>query len=152
MGIRPEVCYEINDIIDVIVQPEAAFGDRHHTGIAPVSDVNIMLWQHGFHRAPQQGGEMAGQGRDDQQLWIVRALGLALEMFELTKGLAQGDTLFDLNSFAITYSGIEIESWLRIATGQVTEYAKSGGHAACARDARYRVERMTQQGALGFGH
>ena len=65
VGIRADVVNKINNIINVVVEPEIAFRNRHPAGVTPVCDVNIMPRQHGFHRASEKRRKMARQWRHD---------------------------------------------------------------------------------------
>ena len=47
------------DVVDVVVEVEAALDDRHVAGVGPVGDVDVEVLQEGLHRAAQQGGVVA---------------------------------------------------------------------------------------------
>ena len=63
-----QMLHHLGEIVDVIVEIEAAIGQRHIARVAPVGDVNVIGRQKGFDRAAQQGRVMARHGRNDQQL------------------------------------------------------------------------------------
>jgi hypothetical protein len=60
MGARPEMAQHFDDVVDVIVQIEPAFRDRHHARVLPIGDEHLVFRQHGFHGSAQQRGVMAG--------------------------------------------------------------------------------------------
>ena len=64
-----------DDVGDIVVEAEGAVGQRRVAGVAPVGDVDVVVRQQGLDRAAQQGGEVAGQRRDQQD---ARLLGIAL--------------------------------------------------------------------------
>ena len=75
-------------VVDIIVEIETAFRQRHHAGIDPVGDIDVVIGQERFHRAAQQRGEMARHRRDDEQPRLRparRVLEDALEMDELAE-------------------------------------------------------------------
>ena len=62
-----------NDVVDVIIEIEAPFGERHHARIDPFRDVDIVIGQESLDRAAQECGVMARHRRDDQQLRLRTA-------------------------------------------------------------------------------
>ncbi len=58
---------ELDQIIDIIVEIEAAVGQRHQLRVAPVGDVDIAARQQPLDRAAQQRRIVARHRRDDQQ-------------------------------------------------------------------------------------
>ena len=72
-----------DDVVDVVVEIEAAFRQRHHARVAPIGDVDVVIGQEGLHRAAQQRGVVARHRRHDQQFRLRparRAREGALEM------------------------------------------------------------------------
>jgi len=70
-------------VVDVVVEIEAALGDRHHAGIDPFGDVDVMVRQEGLDGAAQQRRVVTGHRGDDQHLGLRAfrcALQRALEM------------------------------------------------------------------------
>jgi 2-keto-3-deoxy-L-rhamnonate aldolase RhmA len=59
---------EGDDMLDVLVQAEAAFGQWHLAGVAPVGDVDVVVGQQGAGGVAQQRGEVARQRCHDQHL------------------------------------------------------------------------------------
>ena len=66
MHVAAEHVQHLDDVIDIVVEIEAAFGQRHHPRIGPVGDVDLMGRQEGFDRAAQQRRVVAGHRRHDQ--------------------------------------------------------------------------------------
>ena len=66
MHIAAEHVQHLDDVVDIVLEVEAAVGDRHHARIGPVGDVDFMRRQEGFHRAAQQRRVVAGHRRHDQ--------------------------------------------------------------------------------------
>ena len=62
---------EGDDVLDVFVQAEAAFGQRHVARVVPVGDVHVVVGQHGARGVVQQRREVARQRRHDQHLGPV---------------------------------------------------------------------------------
>ena len=70
-------------VIDVVVEIEAPFGERHHAGIDPFGDVDVVVRQERLDGAAQQRRVVARHRRDDQQFRLRaprRMLERALEM------------------------------------------------------------------------
>ncbi|MCY1233351.1 hypothetical protein D9M72_458910 [compost metagenome] len=88
MGVRAQEVQHLDDVVDVIVEIESAFAERHHAGVDPVRDVDVGMRQQGFHGAAQQRRVVAGHRRHDQNLRIGGTpLGQgALEMDEVAEG------------------------------------------------------------------
>ena len=57
---------ELLHVVDVIVEVKRTFRQRHTAGVFPVSDVDLVVFQHGFHGVTQQRGVVAGQRGHDQ--------------------------------------------------------------------------------------
>jgi hypothetical protein len=54
MTIAAERMQDRDDVVDVVVEIEAAFGERHHARVHPVGDVDVMVRQERFDGAAQQ--------------------------------------------------------------------------------------------------
>ena len=61
-----------DQIVDVVVDAEAARLDRHVARIGPVGDVDVVVPEQRLDRAAQQRGEMARQRRDHQHARLRR--------------------------------------------------------------------------------
>ena len=62
---------EVDDVIDEVVEVEAAHGQRHVARVDPVGDVEIVLRQHRLDGAAQQRRVVARHRRDQQHLRVV---------------------------------------------------------------------------------
>ncbi len=91
---RADMLEELDQIVDIIVEVEAAGIERDELGVAPVGDEDVVARQHPLDRAAQQRRIMARHRRDDQQLRPVLHA-LAAEMLELAERLAEHDLLVD---------------------------------------------------------
>ncbi|MNQ78891.1 hypothetical protein D3C85_938140 [compost metagenome] len=68
------------DVIDVVVEVEAAFQHRHLTGVLPVGDIDVVVLQEALDRAAQQGGVVTRQGSDDQDGGRLKRLARLLQV------------------------------------------------------------------------
>ena len=59
---------------DVVVEIEGPERQRHHARVGPVGDVDVVMGQERFDRAAKQRRVMARHRRDDQELWLTRAV------------------------------------------------------------------------------
>ena len=84
MAARPEEVEELDHMLDILVEAEAAGGDRHVAGVVPVGDKNIVVPQQHLDRAAQQCGEMAGHRRHQQHLRLL-PVGIFSEMNQARK-------------------------------------------------------------------
>ena len=64
----PKVPEHVDQVVDVIVEVEAALGERHHAGVGPIGDHHLMGRQEGLDRAAQQRRVMARHRGDDEEL------------------------------------------------------------------------------------
>src|SRR5690606_13400605 len=152
MAARTEQVEEVANVIDVVVKFERTLAQRHVAGIPPVGDVDLMVGQHGLHRAAQQSGEMARQGRHDQQLRIPALLAaFADEMLELPEGQAQHDLLAHPAGRAVDHRGFEAEFRLGVASGAVVEGLQPGCHGTGGRRVVQRQIGKPQRRGLNFG-
>jgi hypothetical protein len=76
VGVGPEVAQRLQDVVDVLVEPEAAGRDRDVPGVVPVDDVHVVVGQQRADRGPQQRREVPGDGPDEQDLRLVLHLRL----------------------------------------------------------------------------
>ena len=71
--VAAEHVQHLDDVIDIVVEIEAALGQRNHPGIGPIGDVDLMRRQKGFDGAAQQRRVVAGHRRHDQHARLRRA-------------------------------------------------------------------------------
>ena len=79
MDIAPKLADAVDDGVDVVIKAEIAGGGRYVAGVRPIGNIHVVIRQHRLHRAPQQGGVVAGHWRHNQHLRVVRAVGQSLE-------------------------------------------------------------------------
>ena len=96
---RAEVLEHLDQVVDILLEPEAALRQRHFARVLPVGDVDVMVLQHGLHGVAQEGGEVAGQGRDDQHLRLGR-VDVLPEVQQAAEGQVERG-LFDDQRFAV---------------------------------------------------
>ncbi len=132
MGVWPKLFNKIDNVVDIIVQPEIAGRQGDPAGIAPVGDVDVMVRQHFLHGTTQQGCKVPGQRRHDQEFRVIGPRYAALEMLELGKWSAFDDGFTDVDLLAVAHRCVQIEGRLRVASSQVAEYAIGGGNTASA--------------------
>ena len=68
VGVAVQRMQHRDHVVDVVVEIEAPFGERHHAGVDPFGDVDVVIRQERLDRAAQQRRVVAGHRRDDQQL------------------------------------------------------------------------------------
>jgi hypothetical protein len=92
---RADLVEEGDEVVGVVLQPEAAGMERNVARVMPVGDVDVVILQQRLHGAAQQRGEMAGHRRHQQH---ARLLGPVLlpEMQERAERGGEGDFLGDL--------------------------------------------------------
>ncbi|MNE28078.1 hypothetical protein D3C80_1215070 [compost metagenome] len=59
VGARADGAQHGPDVVDVVVEVEAAFQHRHLAGVLPVADIDVVVLKEAFDRAAQQGGVVA---------------------------------------------------------------------------------------------
>ena len=96
----PDMLQELDEIVDIVVEIEAAVGERDQLRVAPVGDVDVVAGHHPLDRAAKQGRIMAGHRRDHQQLRPGRSA-LLPEMLQLAERLAEHDLLVDRDLLAL---------------------------------------------------
>ncbi len=66
MRARPDHFEKPDQVLDIVVEAEAAGRERRVARIVPVGDVDVVLGQHRLDGVAQQRREVAGQRRDEQ--------------------------------------------------------------------------------------
>ncbi len=83
VGVAVQRMQHRDHVVDVVVEIEAPFRERHHAGVDPFGDVDVVIRQERLDRAAQQRRVVAGHRRDDQHLRLRPPRGVlerALEM------------------------------------------------------------------------
>ncbi len=116
-----------DQIVDIIVEIERAFGERHVARVGPVGDVDVVTGQHPLHGPAQQRREMARHRRDDQQLGVLDRAAFAHEVAQLPEGLARLDRLDDRQVDAVDLRGRQVEGRLSARRCSMGEHLQRGG-------------------------
>jgi hypothetical protein len=135
-----------DQIVDVVVEIEAALGERHHARIRPVGDVDVVAGQHRVDGAAEQRRVMARHRRDDQELLLVGRLVAAglLEIEELAEGPLPDDALMDREALAMDEGRGQPEFRLAVAACRALEKFRRGGHVATEGGMRQRIQRVLE--------
>ena len=158
MRVRPHVLEDLDDVVDVVVEVEAALGQRHHARIAPVGDVHLGMRQHRLHRAAQERGVVARHGRDDQELGVISRgrIGpgrrIALEMDEVAKRARPDSALAHDMLHAVEIDSLQPELGLGVAPCHALEQFGSGRDLLGERRVGERVGGVAPGQARGIGH
>ena len=128
-----QVADEFLHVVDVVVQVELAIRQRHQAGVLPVSDVDLVVLQHGLDRVAQQGGVVARQGGHDQHHGLGFELGQGrgivretLEAAQLAKRLVDFDALVDGHVGLVDLDGADAELWLFVIFAQTVHQGITG--------------------------
>ena len=97
---RTDMPEKRDQVIDILVGAEAAFGQRHVAAAFPVGDIDVVIGQQGLGGAPQQGGEMPRHRGRQQHSRLARSALLA-KMYQVAERHFQGDLLGDGQAFAL---------------------------------------------------
>ena len=94
---RAQMSQHLAQVDDVVVEVEGPERQGNHARIGPVGDVDVVMGQERLDRAAKQRCVMARHGRDDQKLWLTRAVGKIRpgEMKEVAERPAPNDLLED---------------------------------------------------------
>ena len=120
-------------VVDVVVQVEFAFLQRHEAGVLPVGDVDLVVLEHGAHRVAQQRGVVAGQRRNDQHGRLALEprqrggiVGEALEAAQLAERLVDFDPLVDGHRRSVDIDGSDAELGLLVVLPQAVHHVVAG--------------------------
>ena len=89
VGVAAEQMQDRDQIVDVVVEIEAALRNRHHARVDPLGDVDVVVGQEALDGAAQQRRVMPRHRRDDEQARLRTArqvLEGALEMQQAAEG------------------------------------------------------------------
>ena len=131
-----QVADELLHVADVVVQVEFALLQRHHAGVLPVGDVDLVVLEHGADGVAQQRGVVARQRRDDQHRRLAleagqrgRVIGEALEAAQFAERLVDFDALVDRHVGAVDVHGVDAELGLFVVLPQPVHQVVAGRHA-----------------------
>ena len=136
--------------VDVVVEIEAAGGQRHVARVLPVGDVDLVVGQERLDRAAQERGEVARHGRHQQQARMLRGAGridVALEMDEAAERRLPHDLLGHGHRLAVDAGAGDAEVGLGVAPRGALEHLAGGDRAAADRRVGQRIEGIEEQPA-----
>jgi hypothetical protein len=145
-----------NDVIDIVVEIERPFGQRHHAGVLPLCDVDVVVRQERLDSAAQQGRVMPGHRRNDEQARL-RPLRPVLEhSLEMHKPAERAlPHRFDMNGhpLAADHRVRDVPFGAAVAARRALEQFARRGHRLSERGHRQRIERILEQelGRVGPG-
>jgi len=119
-----EVANEVDHVLNVIIEIEAARHHRYFARVAPVRDVGIVFREHCFHGAAQQCREVSRHGRNNQHLGVIALAAhclVAFEVDEVAKWLAQHHFLLDRRRLPQNRGLIDAEFRFAVAVRQAFE-------------------------------
>ena len=166
-----QIADELLDVVHIVVQVELTFTQRHQTRIAPVGDVDLVLFEHGFDGIAQQRGVVTRERSNDQNNRLAFDLGERLgvvgktfETAQFAKRLVHLDAFVDSDFYAIDIDGFDTELWLHVIFAQAVDQVVSSRYALTQRRLAKRrhgiavelgsglrkISKRLHQGALGF--
>ena len=149
--IRAQCFEELDQIIDIVVEVEAAFTGRHQAGVAPIGDVYLVIGQQPLHRAAQQRGIMARHWRHNQDARITPSGHVALKILELAKGLPQHHGFTHRHRYAINDGGMQIKCRLAAHFHGVGKHFQRPRHRWRRARPGHRVGKAEQPIGTGLG-
>ena len=155
MHVAAEHLQHLDDVIDIVVEIEAALGERNHARVGPVGDVDFMRRQERLDRAAQQRRVMAGHRRHDQHARMrcaQRPGQLAIEMQQTAERLFPDRADLDRRAHAVDFGGVEAPFGLAVtARGALEQFAGRGDRFA-EFGVRPGIQRILKQDLGGVGH
>src|SRR5262245_44104564 len=148
-----EIPYELNDIVNVIIEVEGACGPWHAACVPPLGDVDLVMGKHVLHGAAQQRREVAGHGRHDQELGVLAASRkgeVSLEIDEIAEWLSNDSAPPYLDLQAIHIGGWDVPGRLPIPPRGPLEQLERRGSATAEHGVRGRVQRIAEQEPVSF--
>ena len=147
MGVAAEAMQDADDVVDVVVEIEAALRQRHHARVHPVGDVDVVVGQEGFDRAAQQRGVVARHRRDDQHLGLRPARHVAehaLEVQQLAERALPDGGDVDRRALAADQGGIDVPHRLGVAPRRALEQFHRRSNRLAVGGVRERIERVLE--------
>jgi hypothetical protein len=130
--IRAQVPDEVLHVIDIVVEVEGAVRHRHHAGVDPVGDVDVLVRQQGAHGVAQQRGVVPRQWGDHQHGGLLErgergVRHVFLEVQQLAEGLADHGAFHDADGLAVYRGRIQVEARFFVILAQaVHEFIARG--------------------------
>ncbi|MNX34476.1 hypothetical protein D3C86_647210 [compost metagenome] len=150
--VRAQMANEVLHIADVVVQMERTGRQRHHAGVDPVGDIDVMGGQQRAHGVAQQRGVVAGQRGDQQNLRVVVAsdADVALEVHQTAERLVQRHGFHDAGGLAVDLGGGQVPGGLLVLLADTRHQLVSGSHLARNRGVGERAVRAGEQLRTGI--
>jgi hypothetical protein len=133
-----QVANELLHVVDVVIQVEFAFGQRHQAGVFPVGDVDLVVLEHGAHGVAQQRGVVPGKRRHHQHHWLVLGLGQrggvvgkAFETAQFAKGLVQLHPFMDGHAHAVHFHTGDVKGGLFVVLAQPVQQVVPRRNTLC---------------------
>jgi hypothetical protein len=151
-----KVADEVLYVIDIVGQVERAVGHRHHAGVDPVGDVDVLVRQQRAHGVAQQRGVVARQRRDDQHGRLRQRSELGgghvfLEMAELAERLVHDDFFDDADLAALDRGRVQLEGRFLVILAEAVHQLIAGGDTLRKRGVREWRHRIGEQFCRGIG-
>ncbi|GCC43279.1 hypothetical protein chiPu_0027567, partial [Chiloscyllium punctatum] len=153
--VAAERVQHLDHVVDVIVEIEPPFGERHHARIGPVGDVDLMGRQERLDRAAQQRRIVAGHRRHDQHTRVrraQRARQLAVEMQQAAERLFPDRANLDRRADAVDLGRRQVPIRLAVAARGALEQFAAGGDRFAEFGVGPRIERVLKQDLGGVGY
>ena len=139
---------ELDDVVDEVVEVEAAHGERDVARVDPIGDVDFVVGQHRLDGAAQQRRVVTRHRRHDQHLGVVALAGerglVALEVQQTAERRRGDDLLAHRDLDAADARRLETELGLAVAARDVLEQLAGGGEVAAVRRVGERIERRVE--------
>ncbi|MGY3122610.1 hypothetical protein ACVWXQ_006547 [Bradyrhizobium sp. S3.14.4] len=148
MGVAAKDVQHLDDVVDVVVEIEAAIAQGHHAGVGPIGDVDLMRRQERLDRAAQQRRVVAGHRRHDQHARLRAAQGtgeLAIEVEQLAERLFPDRADLDGNADAVDLGVVEAPFRLAVTARGAFEQFTGRGDGLADLGARPRIEGILKQ-------
>ena len=131
-----QVANEFLHVVDVVVQMKFTIRQRNQTCVFPVGDVDLVIFEHGFHGITQQGGVVARQWRHNQHGGLVFQVPQGgdivcktLETHQITKRLADFGTFMNGNCSLAISDGFDVKLWLFVVLAQAINQAVASSYS-----------------------
>jgi hypothetical protein len=143
-----------DQIVDVIVEIEAAVRQRHHARVDPLGEVDVMVGQKALDGAAQQCRIMPRHRRHDEEARLRparRMLERTLEMQQAAEGPLPGDRDVHRDVATAHHGGVDIPLGLAVAPRRALEQFEARGHGLAELGVSPRVGRVLEEQPRGIG-
>ena len=157
MGVPAHDVQHVDNVVDVVIEVEAAGCERYHACIHPVGDIHVMVRQHVLHRAAQQRRIVARHGRNDKEFrFLAQTACPGSALFKIDEPAERPlphDPLGDGNPLAADGYFIDTEFRLSITPRHALEHFAPRRDALSGRCMRGWIQRIAivQPGSVSNG-